>query len=181
MRGTRAALAWNTCVPRERVRTTLASDGARAATLCSIHNQGESVYSNGAMFVTRRLLHLAPLLAALALAACGGEEGTVDAGLTPDTGTAPDTGVDAGVDAGADAGFDAGITCGDGIISAGETCDDGATVSGDGCSDMCAVEPGYACTGAPSVCTTLCGDGVIAGAEACDDGAAAPGDGCSDN
>ena len=71
MRGTRAALAWNTCVPRERVRTTLASDGARAATLCSIHNQGESVYSNGAMFVTRRLLHLAPLLAAID-AGCSG-------------------------------------------------------------------------------------------------------------
>ena len=42
--------------------------------------------------------------------------------------------------------------CGDGLIEGGETCDDGGTISGDGCSDTCAIEPGYQCTGAPSVC-----------------------------
>src|SRR5688572_32205062 len=43
-------------------------------------------------------------------------------------------------------------------------------LAGDGCSDACAIEPGYACAGAPSVCNTVCGDGVIvAPNETCDD------------
>ncbi len=62
--------------------------------------------------------------------------------------------------------------CGDGAIAGAEACDDGGTVAGDGCSALCAVEPGYACSGAPSSCATTCGDGVKAGAEECDDGAA---------
>ncbi|MGI9019268.1 MAG: hypothetical protein ACR2G3_00975 [Solirubrobacterales bacterium] len=30
-----------------------------------------------------------------------------------------------------------------------------ATLSGDGCSATCQIEPGYACTGSPSVCTPI--------------------------
>lgn len=48
--------------------------------------------------------------------------------------------------------------CGDGIISAVEACDDGNTGAGDGCSSACTVEPGYACSGQPSVCSTTLTD-----------------------
>jgi cysteine-rich repeat protein len=48
---------------------------------------------------------------------------------------------------------------GDGVIEPPETCDDGNTVSGDGCSSTCSVEPGWTCTGAPSVCKMLDTDG----------------------
>lgn len=43
-------------------------------------------------------------------------------------------------------------TCGSGTIEAGEGCDDGNLASGDGCSSVCALEPGFQCSGAPSVC-----------------------------
>ncbi len=69
--------------------------------------------------------------------------------------------------------------CGDGITNGAETCDDGNAGAGDGCSSACAVEAGFICNGAPSVCTTTCGDGTKAGAEACDDGNVVAGDGCS--
>ena len=58
-------------------------------------------------------------------------------------------------------------------------CDDGGTVDGDGCSSTCTVEPGYLCTGEPSVCALSCGDGVINGTDVCDDGGTVDGDGCS--
>jgi cysteine-rich repeat protein len=70
-------------------------------------------------------------------------------------------------------------TCGDGVTQGGETCDDGDSMGGDGCSATCAIESGYTCSGAPSVCTTTCGDGLVAGTEVCDDGDATGGDGCS--
>lgn len=69
--------------------------------------------------------------------------------------------------------------CGDGAIAGAEGCDDGNATAGDGCSALCAVEPGYTCNGAPSVCVTTCGDGVKAGTEECDDGNASNGDTCS--
>ena len=69
--------------------------------------------------------------------------------------------------------------CGDGIVAGGETCDDGDLAAGDGCNGSCQIEPGWACSGQPSACTTTCGDGVPAGTETCDDGGVAPGDGCS--
>jgi|GEM_PF-4553896 len=47
----------------------------------------------------------------------------------------------------------ASSVCGNGAIETGETCDDSNAASGDGCSDICAVESGWNCTGAPSVCT----------------------------
>ncbi len=47
---------------------------------------------------------------------------------------------------------DCGPICGDGVVGTGEACDDGDTDSGDGCSSACAVEAGWLCTGAPSVC-----------------------------
>jgi len=58
--------------------------------------------------------------------------------------------------------------CGDGEVGQGEACDDGNPAAGDGCDAACAVEPGFTCSGAPSVCTGICGDGVAAGGELCD-------------
>ncbi|MBJ6759149.1 tandem-95 repeat protein [Myxococcaceae bacterium JPH2] len=42
--------------------------------------------------------------------------------------------------------------CGDGLLGGLETCDDANQASGDGCNSVCQVEPGYTCTGSPSVC-----------------------------
>ncbi|NVJ10063.1 tandem-95 repeat protein [Myxococcus sp. AM001] len=42
--------------------------------------------------------------------------------------------------------------CGDGVLGGVEICDDGNQLSGDGCNSVCEVEPGYTCTGQPSVC-----------------------------
>ena len=70
------------------------------------------------------------------------------------------------------------IVCGDGAIGAGEACDDGDATAGDGCDGTCAIEPGYACAGAPSVCTPICGDGLLTAGEACDDANTTTGDGC---
>ncbi|ATB50259.1 Ig-like domain-containing protein [Corallococcus macrosporus] len=42
--------------------------------------------------------------------------------------------------------------CGDGVLGGFEVCDDGNLLSGDGCNSVCEVEPGYTCTGQPSVC-----------------------------
>ncbi|HEV8324120.1 MAG TPA: DUF4215 domain-containing protein [Myxococcota bacterium] len=72
--------------------------------------------------------------------------------------------------------------CGDGAVGSDEQCDDGDATGGDGCSALCAVEPGYACAGEPSVCTAtgpVCGDGLIDPPEDCDDDGTADGDGCS--
>ncbi|WP_223750200.1 Ig-like domain-containing protein [Myxococcus sp. XM-1-1-1] len=44
------------------------------------------------------------------------------------------------------------VICGDGVLDGYEVCDDGNQHSGDGCSSVCEVEPGYTCTGQPSVC-----------------------------
>ncbi len=38
-------------------------------------------------------------------------------------------------------------------MSGAEECDDGTLVDGDGCSTLCAIEPGFICSGEPSVCT----------------------------
>ena len=69
--------------------------------------------------------------------------------------------------------------CADGLVTGSEGCDDSNITAGDGCSSACAVESGWQCSGAPSVCKTTCGDGVIAGAEQCDDKNSTAGDGCS--
>ncbi|MBE4751653.1 tandem-95 repeat protein [Corallococcus sp. ZKHCc1 1396] len=44
------------------------------------------------------------------------------------------------------------VLCGDGVLGGPEVCDDGNQLSGDGCNSVCVVEPGYTCTGQPSVC-----------------------------
>nr|WP_237726584.1 Ig-like domain-containing protein [Corallococcus coralloides] len=44
------------------------------------------------------------------------------------------------------------VLCGDGVLGGSEACDDGNQRSGDGCNSVCQVEPGYTCTGQPSVC-----------------------------
>jgi cysteine-rich repeat protein len=72
-----------------------------------------------------------------------------------------------------------GAECADGVVQVEEGCDDGGTADGDGCSATCAVEPGFACTGSPSVCTRTCGNGAIDPGETCDDGDDDGGDGCS--
>ncbi len=46
--------------------------------------------------------------------------------------------------------------CGDGLIWLGEGCDDGDALGGDGCSSTCQIEPGFSCTGQPSICTADC-------------------------
>jgi len=61
-------------------------------------------------------------------------------------------------------------TCGNGIVELGEGCDDGGTAIGDGCDATCDVEPGFQCTGAPSVCTSSCGNGDLDPGEQCDAG-----------
>jgi cysteine-rich repeat protein len=71
------------------------------------------------------------------------------------------------------------VACGDGITTGAETCDDGNTTAGDGCNATCATETGWACTGAPSTCSTVCGDGLLRGTEQCDDKNTTSGDGCS--
>jgi len=71
--------------------------------------------------------------------------------------------------------------CGDGVISGVEQCDDGNPTSGDGCSALCQVEPGYNCTGVPSLCARPpCGNGQVEFPESCDDGGQTPGDGCDE-
>src|SRR5262249_29420191 len=76
-------------------------------------------------------------------------------------------------------GFPNCSSCGDGIRTGVETCDDGGRADGDGCSSSCQVEPGWVCSGQPSVCVTVCGDGVKTPDEGCDDGNTLPGDCCS--
>jgi len=69
--------------------------------------------------------------------------------------------------------------CGDGLVVSGEQCDDGVPANGDGCSSSCTIEPGWTCSGSPSLCTPICGDGLIVGTEQCDDAGSSSGDGCS--
>jgi cysteine-rich repeat protein len=60
--------------------------------------------------------------------------------------------------------------CGDGLLRGGEACDDGDGSLGDGCDDACSVEPGYACSGQPSVCTYVAdvdADGIVDIADNC--------------
>jgi cysteine-rich repeat protein len=55
-----------------------------------------------------------------------------------------------------------GDHCGNGVPQDAEACDDGNLNGGDGCSALCQVEPCFACSGIPSVCTP-------AATGACDD------------
>lgn len=74
-----------------------------------------------------------------------------------------------------------GASCCAGFCSppSSQACNDGNAVAGDGCNLSCKVEPGWTCSGSPSVCTAICGDGLRLGAEGCDDGNTTDGDGCS--
>jgi cysteine-rich repeat protein len=54
--------------------------------------------------------------------------------------------------------------CGDGIVDAPETCDDMNATANDGCTN-CQVDPGYHCSGSPSVCAPIpagdtCGNAI---------------------
>lgn len=152
----------------------------------------------------KRALCAAALAAVLSIVGCGDGGGGDDAGGTTDGGSRPgDGGRDGGRgdggpdDGGGDAGDDGDgggdadggggdvdggpiAACGDGAIDDGEICDDDNTDAGDGCSADCALEEGFECTGAPSVCTSECGDGIVASDEGCDDAGIVAGDGCSD-
>ncbi|WP_158627253.1 FG-GAP-like repeat-containing protein [Corallococcus sp. AB045] len=59
--------------------------------------------------------------------------------------------------------------CGDGVLSGFEVCDDGNQLSGDGCNSVCQLEPGYTCTGEPTVCTDI--DECAAGTDNCNENA----------
>ena len=59
------------------------------------------------------------------------------------------------------------VTCGNGTLDTGESCDDANPTDDDGCTD-CMEDPGYNCTGSPSVCDVVCGDAMIHGTEDCD-------------
>jgi fibro-slime domain-containing protein len=73
---------------------------------------------------------------------------------------------------GADAGNpDGSSDCGNGMLDPGEQCDDRSNQGGDGCSSTCQIEPGWSCTGSPSVCArTVCGNGILEAGEVCDCG-----------
>ncbi|MFH1725635.1 MAG: LamG-like jellyroll fold domain-containing protein, partial [Elusimicrobiota bacterium] len=59
--------------------------------------------------------------------------------------------------------------CGNGFLEPYEGCDDGGLSSGDGCSAACEVEPGYICSGSPSVCVMDTDeDGIPDESDACD-------------
>lgn len=115
-------------------------------------------------------------------AGSGGATTTTTTGPTGDAGAGGEVGaggaggeVGAGGKGGA-GGSPPGVECGDGVIHAPETCDDGNTDANDGCSADCAIEPGFECSGAPSVCTEIPpivvaenpGNDVIGGADAYD-------------
>lgn len=70
-------------------------------------------------------------------------------------------------------------TCGDGHLDSDETCDDQNYADDDGCSNECQTEPGYLCSGEPSVCTFVCGNSNFDPGETCDDANTVDGDGCS--
>ncbi len=57
--------------------------------------------------------------------------------------------------------------CGNGTLEAGESCDDENQTGGDGCSATCTVEPGFSCTGVPSVCVSGC-DPACSEGQRCD-------------
>ncbi len=73
----------------------------------------------------------------------------------------------------------AAAVMGDGVIDAGEECDDDNVNAGDGCDGTGLIEHGFACTGAPSICSSTQGDGVVASDENCDDGNLEDDDGCT--
>jgi len=50
-------------------------------------------------------------------------------------------------------GGSAAAACGNGALEALEKCDDGNLKGADGCSAACQLEPGFACAGAPSLCS----------------------------
>lgn len=58
------------------------------------------------------------------------------------------------------------FACGNGMIDAAppEMCDDGDRDPGDGCSATCQIEPGYRCSGTPSVCVPIPPNTTCAGA-----------------
>lgn len=121
-------------------------------------------------------MRLPTLLAGLALAASacmlnvagtGPADDTGSGGTTTTTSPTGDGGAGGAVGAGGaggevGAGGEGGAggsipdpVCGNGLIEASEACDDSNTTADDGCSAGCAIEPGFECSGAPSMCTEI--------------------------
>jgi cysteine-rich repeat protein len=86
----------------------------------------------------------------------GGTYGPCTAQVLPSTESNHCDGLDNNCDGEVD---NACAVCGNGVVEPTETCDDGGTTPSDGCSDRCLTEPGYVCTGQPSVCAFQCGPG----------------------
>jgi cysteine-rich repeat protein len=129
-----------------------------------------SLASNGGPTATHALLSGSPAInaASLALPGSGGAacEAIDQRGIARPQGGRCDIGAFEG-------------SCGDGNVDVGEPCDDGGNAPGDGCSPSCTIDPGWSCTGSPSVCTQICGDGIVTVDETCDDGNVMTGDCCS--
>jgi cysteine-rich repeat protein len=99
----------------------------------------------------------------------GGDGSTGTGGSSSTTGVGGGSSSSTGVGGSGGTGGAAAM-CGDGSIALDEGCDDGNKAGGDGCSAGCAVETGYQCSGAPSVCVDI--DECVSGADDCSDNAA---------
>lgn len=131
----------------------------------------------------------AAALSGAVLVGCGDDETPTDTSSTNNEGGDGGTPATGGGGSGADGGSGgAGAqgggggtadVCGDGVVGSAEACDDDNTDGDDGCDGNCDIEPGYLCTGMPSICSPECGDGLLISPEECDDDDDDAGDGCS--
>ncbi|HEX3853803.1 MAG TPA: DUF4215 domain-containing protein [Polyangiaceae bacterium] len=142
--GNGAGTSSTACIPGQQISCACAN-GSRGAQACNADGSGylacTCATGNGG-------------------AGVGGDAATSTAGAAAGGGTggARAEGGAAGSESVAGASGAEGIpaVCGDGIIEGGEECDDHNTTPADGCSAKCAVNPGWACSGTPSVCTNTC-------------------------
>jgi len=72
-----------------------------------------------------------------------------------DTDSDIDSDTDADTDSDTDSDTDTSAICGDGSIQGKEECDDSNDLDHDGCTSDCLVEPGFSCSGQPSICVEV--------------------------
>lgn len=130
------------------------------------------------MVVKKAWMAMATLLAFAALPACATSNVEPMTTSTSGGGGGGDTGGGGSGTGGQGGEGGKADVCGDGSIATSETCDDGNTVDGDGCDETCALEMGWSCADAPTICTAKCGDGLLVGKEVCDDSNLDAKDGC---